>query len=211
MATFRINFFNNTDVAMHFCVYQQIPDYPGLKSVAWKVRRLPPRGNGKVAFTLTFGTALAEWDVDESAWVAQQLRPAELGKKYNAKFEQTDIPSIEGTPAEDTDAPDKIAVVNTTNKPLDIGFTLDGDLLLVDRAVPGGCTAFFKVHPTYYIAVYHGISEGRMADTGIQLGPVRLRFTDGYTSADVEVTDDNGRLALKQPRLVPYYKKPRFA
>ena len=37
---------NNTDENYYFAVYQDFPMSPGLKSLAWQVRRLPKKGSG---------------------------------------------------------------------------------------------------------------------------------------------------------------------
>lgn len=198
---YHIKFYNKTDTAWHWGVYQKFPTFPGL-SVVWKVRRLPPQSNSDVNFTLDYGTALTNWDANDKAWTGQQFRRAELGKVYQAKFDDVDIPSIDTTPIKNASEKDQIDVKNNTTSVLNIGFTLDGDLL-VTKNVQGGATANFEVHPTYYIALYHSIKQGQMVDSGVQLGPVELEFKNGFTNAVVEAVNMGGTLTLKPPKLVP--------
>ena len=41
---------------------------------------------------------------------------------------------------------------------------------------------------TYYIATYCSIQQGQLVDSGIQLGPVEVKYENGYTKAEVMAT-----------------------
>ena len=54
---------NNTKESYFFGVYQEFPESPGLKSVAWQVRGVPPGGSipstSDITWTLTYGVSVA--------------------------------------------------------------------------------------------------------------------------------------------------------
>ena len=192
---YHIKFSNKTATAWHAGVYQQLPSFPG-KSVVWKVRRLPPQSSDDLSFKLKFGTALTNWDEDENVYSGQQKRDADLGQAYEATMLDGDIPSINTTPTGNASSSDMIQVKNKTSSKLNIGFTIDGDLLVTED-VDGGALTNFKVHPTYYVALYHSVKQGQMVDAGVSTEAVEVAFKDGRTRAKVEVAMVGGKTTLK--------------
>ena len=198
--TYSITFKNKTETAWHFGVYQKPPGSPGLTSVAWMVAPVPASGEGYGEFTLTFGTALSHNVGD--VWSISQQRPAVMGKEYHVVFVDSNVPSIDPNPIGDAGEPNQVELVNDTNIPLSLGFTISGDLVVVQEDVKGNETAQFNVTPIYYIALFKSIKKGQMVDSAIVIGPVVLQYTDGYTAAEVSVVTENGRTVLKDPVLV---------
>ena len=190
-----------TDSAWHFGVYQKPPGSPGLTSVAWMVAPVPASGQGSGQFTLTYGTALSHRVGDE--WDISEKRPAEMGKQYHVVFKSSNIPSIDPNPIGPAGEPNQIMLANNTNVSLGLGFTLSGDLLVVQGDVKGNEAAQFNVHPTYFIALFRSIKKGQMVDSAIVIGPVVLQYKDGYTSAEVSVVIEDGKTVLQDPVLVP--------
>jgi hypothetical protein len=199
--TYNVRFLNNTEEAYHFAIYQAHPKAPGLKSVAFEVRRVPPNGKANATWDMTFGTAIADFDRNGEAWTGLQTRNAQLNKAYEVKLVDGDIPSITPSPVGSTDG-GIILLKNATNRKLNVGFTIGGSLVGVQE-VHGGETSEYYVHPTYYVAVYRNIKKGSMVDSGVVIGPVELKFADGYTSYSVEAAIDGGQYVLKDPVPVP--------
>ena len=52
---------------------------------------------------------------------------------------------------------------------------------------------------TYYVATYRSIQQGQLVDSGIQLGPVEVKYENGYTKAEVMATVVAGRYQLLDP------------
>ena len=125
-----------------------------------------------------------------------------MGKQYHVVFESTNVPSIDPKPIGPAGEPNQIELLNNTNVPLGLGFTLSGDLLVVQENVQGNEAAQFNVHPTYYIALFRSIKKGQMVDSAVVIGPVVLQYKDGYTAAEVSVVIDNGKTVLQDPVLV---------
>lgn len=93
---------NSTDQPWHFGIYQKQPSSPGLTSVAWQVRGLPPMvgevpPSAEVNWALEYGVCIADFDEDERKFTGIQFAPAHLGNNY--KIVSLDgIPSISTTP-----------------------------------------------------------------------------------------------------------------
>ena len=164
------------------------------------VAPVPAKGEGSGHFNLTYGTALSHKVAN--MWSISQKRPAIMGKEYHVVFEDSNIPSIDSKPIGPAGEENQIELVNNTNVPLGLGFTLSGDLLVVQENVKGNEAAQFNVHPTYYIALFRSIKKGQMVDSAVVIGPVVLRYKDGYTAAEVSVVIDNGKTVLQDPVLV---------
>jgi hypothetical protein len=199
--TYNVHFVNNTKEAYHFAIYQKYPEAPGLKSVAFQVRGVPANGKADATWNMTFGTAITDFDPNGKNWTGQQIQNAQLGKQYEIKMVEGDIPTIDANPTGSA-SNGIILLRNATNRSLNVGFTIDRSLIAVQE-VHGGETSEYYVHPTYYVAVYRNIKKGSMVDSGVVIGPVELKFADGYTSYSVEAAIDGGQYVLKDPVPVP--------
>ena len=205
MATnYTVRFKNSTPNAYHFAVYQQHPESPGLDSIAWQVRGLPPNGINRADWSLDFQVAIANWDENAGQYTGRQLVQANLGEVYSAVIVQGDIPDIQKTPT-GTTSPGLIKLQNNTNpaKAVTMGFAVSNTLIAAEKSVSAGATTNFKVHPEYYIACYRNIKEGQLVDEGIQVGPVKLVFADQNTDYTVEAAMEAGRVYLKDPVPTP--------
>ena len=202
MATvYNIKCINNTKESYFFGVYQEFPESPGLKSVAWQVRGVPPAGSipstSDITWTMTYGVSVANWDPNGKTYTGQQIVNAQLGKVYEVKMTELAIPTINPIPVGNTD-PEQIELKNETSQKLDLGFTVDNSLMAV-QSVHGGEGINFVVHPTYYVATYRSIQQGQLVDSGIQLGPVEVKYENGYTKAEVLATVVAGKYQLMEP------------
>ena len=201
---YTVHFKNSTKNAYHFAVYQKYPESPGLDSVAWQVRGLGPNATNRVDWTLDYDVAIADWDANDSAYSGQEVEPAQLGKVYEVKIEDSDIPVINTTPI-DTTGPGLIKLHNNTKPPktVTMGFAINKLLVAAEKDVNAGESVEFSVHPEYYIACYRSIKQGQLVSAGIELGPVTLEFKDGYTSYKVEAAVIDGRMVLQDPVPIP--------
>ena len=197
---YEIQFKNSTNSAYHFGVYQDYPQSPGLQSLVWQERGLGPNSVNKVTWKMQYGVAIAAWDENEKAYSGLQIVNASLGSAYQVTLLEGSIPSIDPTPLETEGlsrlSADQIKLHNNTNKTFDLGFSVDGSLITATRST-GNQWANFIAHPVYYVALYKSVKLGNLVDSDLQVGPVRIEFTDGNQRALVECYTENGRDNLR--------------
>lgn len=209
MATsYNIKCINSTDKSYFFAVYQTFPNSPGLRSVAWEIRGVPPKGQlpstSDIDWTLIYGVSIASWDRNGQTYTGQQIVDAEIGNTYHVEMTEGVIPAIDPIPKGNF-TPGLIKFKNNTSQVLDMGFTINGSLVAV-QSVSGGETINFDVHPSYYVACYRSIQRGQLVDSGIEIGPVKVEYPMGYTKCEVEATVVGGMYTLKDAHYVSRYK-----
>ena len=134
---------NATDQPWHFGVYQKQPSSPGLTSVAWQVRGIPPQisdvpPNAEVSWTMEYGVCIADFDENDRKYTGMQFSPANLGNNYKV-ITLDGIPSISPVPT-GTGSADQIVLRNNTGPPamkLSMGFTLHNKIVVVENEVGG--------------------------------------------------------------------------
>ena len=207
-ANYQIKCVNSTDKSYFFGVYQTFPQSPGLRSVAWQVRGVPPKGQvsstSDIDWSMLYGVSIADWDKDGKTYTGRQIVTAELGKAYEVQMTQDTIPTVNPNSIGST-SPGLINFKNSTSTVLDMGFTIGGGLVAV-QSVAGGETIIFDVHPTYYVACFRNIRKGQLVDSGIVLTPVKVQYPHGYTKCEVVASNDGGTYGLKDPQYTSSYK-----
>ena len=203
--TYSVQFKNSTENAYHFAIYQKYPNSPGLESVAWQVRGLPPRSTNRVDWTLDYQVAIADWDSNASQYSGGQMVPAELGQSFQVVTLESDIPNINQNPT----GPAGKGLIKLKNntipaKMVTMGFAINHKLVAAQKDVAAGEIVEFKVHPKYYVACYRAIEEGQLVSDGVELQPVTLEFQNDYTNYTVEAVSDAGKIVLKAPVPVSY-------
>ena len=189
---------NGTDQPWHFGVYQKHPSSPGLTSVAWQVRGIPPQtgsvpSSSQVSWTLDYGLCIANFDKDGRKYTGKQFAPAYLGNVYKVAT-LNGIPSIDTKPTA-TGSPDQIVLKNNTGpyaSALTMGFTVSNNIIAVENDVGGEQETIYRVHPTYYVACYRNIVLGQLVDEAVVIGPVEVKYEGGNNSAKVVASKDAG-------------------
>ena len=137
MATkYNVQFVNNTKEAYHFAIYQKYPKAPGLTSVAFKVRGVPPNGKNDATWNMTYGTAITDFDRNGKNWTGEQIQNAQLKRTYEVRIVEGDIPSINPSPVAEA-GEGIILLKNATNRDLNVGFTIDNSLVAIEK-IHGG-------------------------------------------------------------------------
>ena len=201
---YEIQFKNSSNNAYHFGVYQDYPKSPGLKSVVWQVRGLPKNSRNKITWQMNYGVAIAGWDKNDESYSGLQIVPAELGKAYQVNIQQVNIPGIDHHPVQTDnhlESTNQIKLHNNTSQKFDLGFALDGNLIAVTPSC-GNQWANFIVHPSYYVALYRDVKLGKLIDSSIQVGPVKIEFDSGSRKVLVECVTELGRDILKQEIII---------
>ena len=201
---YEVTFLNDSDTSYHFALYQHFPESPGLNSVAWKVRGIPPKGvipsSAVVNWTMNYGVSIANWNPNGAVYTGSQVVAAELGKEYQVILTDGDIPAIQSDPIGDTH-PGYITLVNDTNIALEMGVTIDGTFVAV-QTVNGGERMNFGTVPTFYTACFRSIKVGQSVSSGIALSPVQIRFENGYTKCVVTTELNKGKKEIRDPQYV---------
>ena len=116
---------NSTDKSYYFCVYQTFPRSPGLRSVAWQVRGVPPKGQtpstADVEWDMTYGVSFVNWHKYNGTYTGEQIVTAQLGKTYEVVLTEGTIPAINPIPISTETDSGLIGFKNNTNRPLDKG------------------------------------------------------------------------------------------
>ena len=189
---------NSTDQPWHFGVYQKYPSSPGLTSIAWQVRGIPPKtspnvpaASAQINWTMEYGVCIANFDSDNRKFTGVQYAPALLGNNYKV-ISLDNIPSVSATPT-GTGNPDQIVLKNATSPPatkLTMGFTLSNNIVAIENDVGGMQRTIFRVHPSYYVACYRNITHGQLVDEGVSFGPIEVRYEEGAHLSIVEAFKD---------------------
>ena len=167
--------------------------------MVWQVRGLGPGAKNRVNWSLQYGVAITEWDPNEQTFSGVQIMDAELKKAYQVITEEEDIPVIDPTSIEPAGlqlSSDQIKLHNDTSQKFHMGFSVDGNIIAVSQST-GNQWANFVVHPTYYVALYKSVKRGMLVDSDLQIGPVKVEFTDGNTNALVQCVSQNGKDILQ--------------
>ena len=188
---------NATDEPWHFAVYQKYPMSPGLTSVAWQVRGIPPKtgsvpSEANVNWNMDYGICIAKFDKNNGTYTGKQIMPANLGKSYKVDTLDGDIPSINPSPVGQTSA-DMITLKNLTGpqaQSLTMGFTVSNNIIAVQDDVGGNQETIYRVHPTYYVACYRHIVLGQLVDTGVVIGPCEVKYEGGARVAKMLASKD---------------------
>ena len=191
---YKMTFLNATDQPWHFAVYKSIPASPGLSSVAWQVRGVPPKQGGnpppsaQVNWDMNYGLCIADFDKDFNKFTGTQYGSASLGMSYEIKSDDG-IPTINPSPTGKTTS-DQILLVNSTTPamPVTMGFTLSGNIVVAEQDVGKGERTTYRVHPQYYVACYRNIVLGQLVDEGVAIGPVLVSYDGGAHSKTVQAS-----------------------
>ena len=198
---YEIECVNSTEESYHFVIYMAYP-FDRMDTVAWQVVGVPRKGDLpsriRLSWSREYGVAIANWDKEEEQYSVCQSIGTQPGIVYEVAMTEEDIPVIAQTARKA--AAGMLWLMNATNRPLLLGFTIGGKLVAVERVV-GGETFMYKMPSTYWVICIRNrpMKEGQMLGTSLALGPVQVQFGNGYTKCKVEASNINGRCILKGP------------
>ncbi|EIF8947090.1 hypothetical protein RAL73_003321 [Vibrio cholerae] len=177
--TYTIDFENKTNETWTFCVYQTLPESPGLDSVSWKQTTIPKSGISGVEWDINYLVALASYKQKggKGVYHASQSLATELGKKWEAIFDDGVQQLIESG---DTTA-GQLLIENKSDHLANFGIGMDGDIALVKKNVYSGNSAQFSVKPTYWVAIYKDLTQGEVISGNQIHGPLKVTFEGGQT------------------------------
>ena len=193
---YKLTLVNSTDQPFYYGVYQKFPLSPGLVSVAWQVRGIPPQegdlpSSAEVEWTMNYGLCIANFDKETRVYKGEQFAPAYLGNEYRV-ISLDGIPSIDPKPTGVVMA-DEIVLKNNTGPPaqtLTLGFTICDKIIAVQDKVGGNEKTICRVHHKYYVACYRHIVLGQVVDCTVVLGPVEVNYEGGARTARVVASKD---------------------
>ena len=102
----------------------------------------------RLSLSLECGVAIANWDKEEQQYSLGQTISAQTSNVYEVAMTDVDIPVITQTMRKAVAG--MLWLMNATNRPLLLGFTIGGKLVVVERVV-GGETFMYKMPSTYWV------------------------------------------------------------
>ena len=200
---YEIECVNSTEESYHFVCYVAHP-FERVDTVAWQVVGVPRKGaipsRSRLLWRLECGVAIAFWDKTDEKYCVCQTIDARPGIIYEVAMseEGCDIPVL--SESKRKAAPGMLWLMNATKEPLDLGFTISGKLVVVER-VMGGEVFMYNMPYAYWVLCVRNRSmkEGQVLNTSMALGPVEVQFDNGYTKCKVEASNDSGKYTLKGP------------
>lgn len=196
MATYYVDFQNNTDRVWTMAVYQTLPSSVGLDSVSWLQASAPQGGTTGVQFDLTYNVALANYSSDggRGVYKASQTLPADLGTAWEVVYEDgvQQLKSAGAAPL-----PQQIVINNTSNKTANPGIGMSGSPSVYKRNVNSGAGAQFQVTPTYYVGLFNDVKKGEVISSNVIVGPKKLQYPSGETTATVTADLDGASIILR--------------
>jgi hypothetical protein len=177
--TYSINFENQTPQTWTLCVYQTLPDSPGLDSVSWKQTKVPTYGVSGVQWGIQYLACLADYKQSEGkgVYMASQKLPTNLGKKWDCVY-QDDVQQLLSN-GDTTEG--QLLLLNESQKLANLAIGMDGDIALVKSNVYSGNSAQFVVKPKYYVALYSNLTKGEVISGNQVHGPIEVAFEGGET------------------------------
>lgn len=196
MATYYVDFQNNTDRVWTMAVYQTLPQSTGLDSVSWLQASAAQGGNTGVQFDLTYNVALANYSQDggRGVYKASQTLGADLGTAWEIVMEDG-VQQLK--PAGQADLPQQILIRNTSNKNANPGIGMSGSGSVFKRNVNSGAAAQFQVTPSYYVGLFNDVKKGEVISSNVIVGPKNIKYPSGETLATVTADLDGSTIILR--------------
>jgi len=180
--TYSINFLNETPETWTLCVYQTLPDSPGLDSVSWKQTRVPTQGESGVQWEIQYLACLANYKQTggKGVYKASQKLQTDLGMAWDCIY-QDDVQQLV---AAGSTTQGQLLLSNKSEKMANLAIGMDGDIALVKSNVYSGNNAQFVVKPKYYVALYTNLTQGEVISGNQIHGPLEVVFAGGETEKD---------------------------
>lgn len=191
-----------------FVLYQKHPHGDDITDLAWKVQDLTkPKSKkpttGSVRWNMEYMVTIPVqtdgiYSINESPGLSL---PAKDGYKYVVATDGEALLISELGPGD----PGHITFTNTTETPLSLGLALSGTLLAVKKQVPSTGTADYKTLTEYYLGLFSSFKQGSTMSFDFDLGPILIKFINGYNMVCTEAFFQNGVNVLSTPT---YSKEP---
>lgn len=201
-ATFYMKMQNFSTEGWSFVLYQKHPDEDDTTDLAWKVKDLAKPNfkkpttdsvDWKLEYMVTIATETdGIYSINESPGF---FFPAKDGYKYAVATDGESLLISEVGPGH----PGYITLTNMTETPLNLGLALSGTLLAVRKQVPSTETANFKILTEYYLGLFSNFDQGSIMSFNFDLGPVLIKFINGYNTVCAEAFFQNGVNVLSTP------------
>ncbi|PCI31074.1 MAG: hypothetical protein COB60_12790 [Flavobacteriaceae bacterium] len=179
MATYKINFSNETKDTWTLCVYQELPDSPGLDSVSWKQTTVPQSGFSGVKWNIEYLAGIADYQQEggKGVYTASQKLDTNLGQKWKCLFKD----SVQQLFEDGSTTEGQLLIENESERLANLAIGMDGDIALVKSDVYSGNNAQFTVKPKYYVALFTDLVQGEIISGNQIHGPLEIVFDGGQT------------------------------
>ena len=157
---------------------QKYPNSPGLESIVWRENGLATGGQSEINWTMNYGVAITNFE--GSNVTASQIVSGKLGNTYQVIIKDG-ITGIDSSPIA-SDGPASIVKLQNNTAPakkVDMGFSLDGDIITAQKDVGGKQASNYEVHPTYYVALFRNVKVGDLVTSDVTTAPQIIEYKQG--------------------------------
>jgi hypothetical protein len=194
MATYYIDFENQTDQVWTMGVYQTFPDSPGLDSVVWKQTTAPPDGSTGVSWEITYNSVLANYQQFGGLGVykSSQTKETVLGKKWKIVMSQ----NVQQLILDGDFTEGELLISNQSGLLASPGIGMSGTGSAFKQNIVSGSAAQFKVTPTYWAALFNNVVLGEVISGNVIVGPLQVVFPKGMNGATLSADLDGQSIVL---------------
>ncbi|KAB7704680.1 hypothetical protein GBN32_17375 [Plesiomonas shigelloides] len=177
---YSIDFQNDTPDTWTLCVYQTLPDSPGLDSVSWKQTTVPSSGESGVEWSISYLAAIVDYKQTggKGVYKASQKKTTTLGEQWDVVFKDNVQQLIESGPTTDG----QLLINNKSGLLSNLAIGMDGSIALVKRNVYNENSAQFNVKPKYWVALYSNLTQGEVISGNQLHEPIEVVFGKGETN-----------------------------
>jgi len=186
MTTYQLNCTNNTGSTWVFGVFQKVPHFEGLVSLAWKRSSIPQKGTALIEWDVDYNVALTDFKQINGIGVAssEQSLSTDLGKVWECRY----VNGVQQLfPVDDPGAvnPGELLIRNRSGRLANLGLGMFGTASIIQPNVEDGANAQFVVQPKYYLGLFNRLYKGEIIKSNVAAGPIELAYSDGLTKLDV--------------------------
>ncbi|MBK5911827.1 hypothetical protein CCR85_10040 [Rhodothalassium salexigens] len=182
MSTYSVTCINDTESTWTFGVFQKLPNFEGLVSLAWKRSAVPPKGQAILQWDVTFNVSITDYKQTNGVGVytSEQVLDTDLGQVWDCKF-------IDGcqqlVPAPDQSGAtgDELLIRNRSGRLANLGVGMSGSSSVLQPDVEDNANAQFVVKPKYYLGLFNRLKMGEVIKSNVAVGPINLIYGSGRT------------------------------
>ncbi|WP_452601039.1 hypothetical protein [Pontimicrobium sp. MEBiC06410] len=175
--TYTVDFKNSTDETWTLCVYQELPDSPGLDSVSWQQTTVPRSGTSGVQWQIQYYAGVAGYRQSggKGVYNATQILQTNLGKKWQCQFKD----GVQQLFEDGNTTEGQLLISNQSQRLANLAIGMDKEIALVKKDVYSGNSAQFVAKPKYYVALFKDLVRGEVISGNQVHGPLEVVFAGG--------------------------------
>ncbi|MBB4210116.1 hypothetical protein EV659_101179 [Rhodothalassium salexigens DSM 2132] len=182
MSTYSLTCINDTESTWTFGLFQKLPNFEGLVSLAWKRSAVPPKGQAILQWDVVFNVSITDYKQTNGVGVytSEQVLDTNLGQVWECQF-------VDGcqqlVPAADQSGVtgDELLIRNRSGRLGNLGVGMSGSSAVLQPDVEDNASAQFVVKPKYYLGLFNRLKKGEVIKSNVAVGPINLVYGSGRT------------------------------